>query len=113
MKPVTLIRTAMAAGAAANFRPNIFAAGHVITDDYLALKSLIKQKYPGVDVDLLDIGPGSAERQEVITEQLREAGIAEDEEVLRQAQAVLDAIAEHDPKALKAAEVTEKSPDHS
>lgn len=111
MKPIETIKTALAAGAAANFRPNPSAdVKEPLDESYLTLKSLIEQKYPQVDVDLLEVGPGSAERQEVMIEQLREVGAAEDEEVLRQAQVVLDTAAELDPQVLIAAEVSETTP---
>lgn len=111
MKPINTIKTALAAGAAANFRPNPSAdTKEPLSEDYLTLKSLIEQKHPQVDVDLLDVGPGSAERQEAMLEQLREVGVAEDEEILRQAQVVLDTAAELDPRVLNAAEVSEKTP---
>ena len=114
MEPITTIKTALAAGAAANFRPNPIAdIEDTISEEYLTLKLLIEQRYPRVDADLLDVGPGSAERQEALIEQLREAGVAEDEEIVRQAQVVLDTAAELDPDVFKGAEVSEKTPHDS
>lgn len=111
VEPINTIKTALAAGAAANFRPNPSAdTTEPLSENYQTLKSLVEQKYPQVDVDLLEVGPGSAERQEAVIEQLREAGVAEDEEILRQAQVVLDTAAELDPQVLIAAEVSEKTP---
>ena len=114
MKPITTIKRALAAGAAANFRPNPSAdTKYPLSEEYQTLKSLIEQKYPQVDTDLLDVGPGSAERQAAMVEQLREVGVAEDDEILGQAQVVLETAAELDPRVLNAAEVTEKTPHDS
>lgn len=114
MNPITTIKRALAAGAAADFRPNPSAdTKHPLSEEFQTLKSLIEQKYPQVDADLLDVGPGSAERQEAMVEQLREVGADEDEEILRQAQVVLETAAELDPRVLNAAEVSEKTPHDS
>ena len=114
MEPLDTIKTALAAGAAADFRPNPSAdTEYPLTENYQTLKSLIEQKYPHVDVDLLEVGPGSAGRHEAMIEQLREAGVAEDEEVLRQAQVLLDTAAELNPSVLEAAEVSETTPHDS
>lgn len=113
--PIDQLTQALAAGAVANFRPNRLN-GPVYREDmtnaYLQLKEMIAEKYPQVDVDLLDIGPGSAERQQLIARQLQEAGVAQDEQILHQARTVLEIIAEENPESLWASQPAEPPPQH-
>jgi hypothetical protein len=112
--PQNLLTKALAAGAVAAFRPNLMdrpESQRVIVAAYQKLKEMIQDQYRQVDVDLLDIGPGSVERQQTIAQQLQAAGVTEDKDVLRQAQLVLDAVAEKDPSALWASEEA-KPPAH-
>ena len=74
---------------------------------YQDLKQTIQEKYQQVDVDILARGPGSAERQEMMAEQLENAGVTNDKEILRQAQHVLELIREESPSLLWAAEPAE------
>ena len=114
MDAKTTLMKALAAGAVTWFRPNQMdrlESQKVIGMAYQQLKEMIQERYGQVDVDLLDIGPGSAERQEAIMQQLQEAGVTADEKILHQAQVVLDIIAEENPEALWASEVP-KQPSH-
>lgn len=102
----TKLTIALAAGAVIMFRPNIFrgeAAMAELETAYQKLKALIRARYRQVDENLLDIAPGSAERQEALANQLVAAGATEDEVVVQQAQTLLDIIAEKDPDAIWAA----------
>jgi hypothetical protein len=108
-----MITKALAAGAVAMLRPNLrdrHESQREIEEAYKTLKAMIEAHYGQVGVDLLEIGPGSAERQAAIAQQLDEAGATEDEDILRQAQLVLDIISEEDPTALWASEVAEPPP---
>ena len=67
---------------------------------YQKLKGMLQEHYGQINADLLDIAPGSAERQEAIANQLEESGATEDEAVMQQAQAVLDIIYKVDPAAI-------------
>lgn len=105
----------MAAGATAAFRPNLMdrhESQNEIAEATQTLKKMIQRQYPQVDIDLLDIGPGSAERQNAVIEQLQATGATEDEAILRQAQVVLDIIADEEPEALWAAKPAESPPQH-
>lgn len=105
-----MLTKALAAGAIALFRPNVMdlpESEKEIEAAYLDLKEMIQAQYGSVDVDLLDLGPGSAERQQAMDEQLQEAGATKDEGILRQARLLLDIIAEEEPKALWASELAE------
>lgn len=110
MDAKTRLTNALSAGAVIMSRPNIIKGigpEEQIKPAYLKLKQLLEERYSQVDKDLLDIGPGSAERKEAIANQLAEAGATEDEAVMQQAQAVLDIIYEVDPTAVWATAVAE------
>lgn len=110
MDAQTLLIRALAAGAAAMFRPNLVDVPDFqkeIEPAYLNLKEMIQERYAQVNVDLLDVGPASAERQQRLGQQLQAAGVTEDRAILRQAQAVLDTIGEEYPSALSASEVVD------
>ena len=68
---------------------------------------MLAASYPQVNVDLLDIAPGSEARQQQVTQQLAESGAAEDDAILQQAQTLLDIIAEKDPTAVWATAVAQ------
>lgn len=104
MESLEMIVKALAAGAVSNFRPNVMGlADTAVIDQYQALREFIADKYDKVEADILDIGPASAGRQRQLLMQLEAVGADEDEEVLRQAEALLLAIQEHDPEAIWAA----------
>jgi hypothetical protein len=115
MDSKSTLTKALAAGAIVMFRPNLMerpaSPQREIDQAYLDLKELLQEKYEQIDVDILDFGPGSAERQQAIAQKLQDSGASEDEEILRQAQIVLDLIREEDPAALWASEPA-KPPAH-
>lgn len=100
MDPITIIVTALVAGAAAGLKPT---AEQVVKDAYEGIKTLIKRKYARVSVDNLEGDPASEARKSVVREDLQKAGAAEDAELLVEARKVLDTVREYAPKA--AAEV--------
>lgn len=102
MNQTEAIILAMSAGAAAQFRPNSFAQKRPDTQTYLALKQLLAEKYPAVSNNLLDVGPASAERQNVLKTQLPQAGVDKDVTILRQARQLLRHLLQHDPKSATA-----------
>lgn len=99
MDPISIIITALVAGAAAALKPMTEQA---IKDAYAGLKGLVQRKYRHVDVAVLETDPTSKARQAVIKEDLEKTGAGRDEEVLRQAKALLDAIQAHASDAPKA-----------
>jgi hypothetical protein len=100
MDPITIIVTALVAGAAAGLKPT---AEQVVKDAYAGIKVLIKRKYARVSVDTLEGDPASEARKSVVREDLQKANAGEDAELLLQAKAVLDAVREYAPRS--AAEV--------
>lgn len=95
MDPITIIVTALVAGAAAGLQPTIEQA---VKDAYAGLKSLIQRKYGDVNVDLLEGDPKSKSRQMVVEENLQKTDAEKDADVLRQAKELLDAIQAHAPE---------------
>jgi hypothetical protein len=104
MDPLTLIVTALATGAAAGLKPT---AEKAIKDAYEGLKALIVKRYERTKaaVPVLEHNPASEAGKAVLRESLAEEGATEDEELLRQAQAMLQAIRLHDASAAEAAGV--------
>ena len=96
MDPITIIVTALALGAAAGLKPT---AEQAVKDTYAGIKKLIQDKYQHINLALLEGDPASEARQGVVKEDLAKAKADQDEDVLRQAQALLDAIQKHAPEA--------------
>ena len=74
MDPVSLIVTALAAGAAAGLKPT---AEKIIKDAYEGIKTLIKRKYDQVDLASLEKKPQSQAKRDSVAEDLSDAGAAE------------------------------------
>ena len=93
MDPITIIVTAVTAGAVAASKD---VAAQAVKDGYAALKALIVHKFgQKVDVAALEKGPKSEARQAVLKEELETAGATQDTEVVQQAQALLDLLKQH------------------
>lgn len=95
----------LAAGAAAVFRPNrmeVPISERALYDAYEALKALLRERYPAVELDILDISPDSVERRALLDEQLRRSGAAADEDIQAQAAALMNEVLAHAPAAAEA-----------
>jgi hypothetical protein len=99
MDPLTSLVTALAAGAAAALKPTVEQA---VKDGYAALKGLIQRKYAQVNLDQLEANPSSKNSRGVVEEDLKAAKADTDEEVLRHAEALLEAIQRQAPEAAAA-----------
>lgn len=113
MKPIDMIVKALATGALIEFRPNSASTAldeDEILDEYMALKELIQLKSSKIDADLLEPGPDSVERRQLLATQLEAAGAAADEAIVAKAQHLLDLIAEKDPESLWASQIPETPP---
>jgi hypothetical protein len=96
MDPITIIVTALVAGAAAGLKPT---AEQVVKDAYDGIKAVVKQRYARVSVDKLEDDPASEPYKSAVREDLQKANAGEDAELLMKAKAVLDAVREHAPKS--------------
>ena len=98
MDPVSVVVTALAAGAAAGLKP---AAEQAVKDAYAGLKTLIQRKWQHVSISQLEANPTSEARQAVVKEDLAQANAADDRDLLTAADKVLDAVAQHAPEVAK------------
>ena len=97
MDPLTVIISALTAGAAAAAKDVV---AQVIKDGYAGLKALVVRRFGQKgDVEAALEGvekkPDSQARQGVLKEELEKAGAAQDAEVVRQAQALLALLEQH------------------
>jgi hypothetical protein len=99
MDPISIIIMALVSGAAAALKPTTEQA---IKDTYAGITGLIQRKFGRVDVAVLETDPASKARQAVVQEDLEKAGAGQDEELLRRAKALLDAIQAHAPDVPRA-----------
>jgi hypothetical protein len=99
MEPVTMIVLALAAGVSAGLKPT---AEQAIKDAYAGVKTLIQQKYTGVDLSPLERKPESESKRESVREDLAEAGAGQDQELLDRVKALLDEIEKRAPEAASA-----------
>lgn len=96
MDPISIIVTALAAGATNGLKPTV---EQVIKDAYAGVKALIQRKYNTVvqtSVQSLEQKPDSEPKQKSVTEDLTDAGAANDKELLEKAKSLLDAVKAHD-----------------
>ncbi|HEX8684009.1 MAG TPA: hypothetical protein VF707_16940 [Ardenticatenaceae bacterium] len=104
MDPISIIVTALALGAAAGLKDT---SAQVVKDAYAGFKALIKQRYPSVtNVDQLEKTPESAGWKTVVQEELQKTNAATDDEVLREAQRLLDAVKNEAPGVAQIVGVT-------
>ena len=94
MDPVSVVVTALAAGATAGLKP---AAEQAVKDAYAGLKALIQRKWQQVSVGQLEANPTSEARQAVVKEDLAQTEAGKDRELLAMADKVLEAVSRHAP----------------
>ncbi len=103
MDPLTIIATALLAGAAAALKDT---AAQAVRDTYTGLKSLIARKFAGAaNADDLNAAvrfaekkPDDTGRQDVLKDELKSARVDQDEEVLKLARALSEAVRQHAPQ---------------
>lgn len=100
MDPISLIVSALAAGASAALKPT---AEKAVKDAYEGIKALIKRKYERVSVDMIEMDPSDVTRQEILSKDLSTTDAARDDEVLTAAQSVIAAVERHAPDAAQEA----------
>lgn len=100
MDPVSLLVTALVAGAQAALKDTATSA---IKDAYAGLKGLLKRKFGSkLSLDSLEQKPDSTTKQASAQEDLADAGAAADVEVMAQAKELLNAVARDDPATTRA-----------
>lgn len=102
MNTADAIVLAMTAAAAARFRPNPFFDPRPEEDAYLALRRDLAERFSSVPADILDIGPGSADRQAALKAALEQSGAADDARVRQAAAHLARLVAEHAPTSAAA-----------
>jgi hypothetical protein len=98
----TAVMLALATGAAARMEPNAFARERPAVATYQELVALLERAYPAIDGRMMEIAPGSRERQELLAGQIRQSQAANDAAVLQQSRRVLQAILAGVPQATMA-----------
>lgn len=99
MEPLSLIVSALAAGAAAGLQPT---AEKAVKDAYAAVKNLIKAKYPAVDIETIEEEPGLEAKRAHLTKDFERAGAVGDRELLERAGALAELVAQYDRGAAAA-----------
>lgn len=99
MEPITMVISALAAGALAGLKPT---AEQAVKDAYAGLKELICRKWRKIDIALLESDPSSKPRQAVLRDELATTSCATDDEVLQRARILVEALTKHAPQALQA-----------
>lgn len=102
MDPISIIALALAAGAAAAAKD---VAAQAVKDGYAGLKALIIRKFGGkgdvqTAVEQMEKKPDSEARQELVKEELQTAGADQDDEILNQAQVLLELLKQHDAQTV-------------
>jgi hypothetical protein len=102
MEPLTMIVSALAAGAAAALKPT---AEQVIKDVYAGVKALIQRKYAKVDLTPIERRPESEAKRKSVQEDLTEVGADKDPELLKQVTMLIEVLEKNPPAATAAAAI--------
>lgn len=99
MESITIIVTALAAGAVAASKD---VATQAIKDAYTGLKALIARKFSGnsdvaIALEQVEKKPDSEGRKATLAEELTAAEADQDAELVKQAQALLNLLKKHEP----------------
>ena len=103
MDPLTLVFSAVVAGANAALKPT---AQEAVKDAYECLKRKIKEKCSHVEVEALERDPGNEARQQLVKSDLGTAPGLADRDVLEKAMELLAAVKRYDPDAAEMAGIT-------
>lgn len=100
MSPEQAVMLALTTGAAARMGPNNWALIRPEVEAYMELVDLLKRRYAGVNARMMEVAPGSKERQELLSNQIQQAGAANSRAVLRRSRRVLDDVLARTPEAI-------------
>ncbi len=96
MDPISIIVTALAAGAVSAIKPT---AQKAIKDAYTAMKAVIQRKYQTLSIETLEHKPHSEAERASLVKGLTAIGAQGDQELLDLARQLLDTIKTHDRAA--------------
>lgn len=99
MEPITIMVSALAAGAMAALK---LTAEQAVKDAYAAVKRFIQDKYTSVALDTLEKKPESEAKRASVAEDLTDAGAAQDRELATLVQSLAQVLEQHDPGAAAA-----------
>lgn len=94
MDPISIVVSALVLGVAAGLKPT---AEQAVKDAYQGLKTLIQDRYQ-IALNALEKRPDSPAQQDALKEQLTDAQVGDDAEVIEKAEAVVDAVEQHAPE---------------
>lgn len=96
MDPITLIVSALAAGASAALKPT---AEKAVKDAYEGVKALIVKRYERVSVDVIENDPSDQTRQAILAQDLERVAASGDEELLDAAKHLISEVETHAPES--------------
>jgi hypothetical protein len=100
MDPISLIISALVAGAAAGLKPT---AEKVVRDAYEGFKKFLVGRFGNKsNIESLEEKPQSAGRQATVKEELEDAGAARDAELMERARQLIETIKTHAPADARA-----------
>lgn len=99
MDPLSLVVSALVAGAGAAVKPTAELA---VKDAYGSLKAYIQRRWQQVDVGALEREPARPLKQQLLREDLEHVDAGSDRDLLEQARAVLALVRAHDRDAARA-----------
>jgi hypothetical protein len=94
MEPLTVVVTALSLGAAAVIKGAASEAGK---EAYGRVKKIIEDRYPSVDLSVLNKDPASEHRRALIASELDDAGIIKDPDLLREVQKLIGILHQESP----------------
>lgn len=97
-----IIVLAVAAGAAARMEPNNRAQNRTEVLAYLDLVERLERAHRGVNGRMMEIAPGSKERQQLLADQIGQSGAADDRLALKLSRRVLQEVMARTPQAFVA-----------
>lgn len=93
------VMLALATGAAARMEPNVFRRERPGVAAYQALVALLEQRFRAIGARMMEIAPGSLERQRLLAQQIGQSNAAADGAVLEASQRVLREVLQRAPQA--------------
>lgn len=103
MSPEETMMLALTTGAASRMRPNNLSLKRREVLAYLDLVERLERIHAGFDWRMMEIAPGSKERQQALITQIQQSGAAEGRELVKKSRDVLREVVQRAPEAVVAA----------